>query len=46
MTCPCVAWATDRTGAARSTMPAMSNLRQNLATTGNAPNVFSVLAAP
>jgi hypothetical protein len=46
MTCPCVARAVSRTGAARSTIPAMSNRRQNPATTGNAPSVCSVLAAP
>jgi hypothetical protein len=46
MTCPWLARATARTGAARSMMPAMSSRRQNQAATGNAPNVCSVLAAP
>ena len=46
MICPWLARATSRTGAARSMMAAMSNRRQKPATTGNAPNVCSVLAAP
>src|SRR5664280_2365321 len=46
MTCPCVAWAMSRTGAARSTMPAMSSRRHTAATTGNAPSTCSVLAGP
>jgi hypothetical protein len=35
-----------RTGAARSTMPAMSSRRHTAATTGNAPRVCSELAGP
>ncbi len=46
MTCPCVARAIWRTGAARSMMPAMSSRRQNPATTGSAPRACSALAVP
>ena len=46
MTCPWLARATSRHGAARSMMPAMSSRRQNHATTGSAPSACSVLAAP
>src|SRR5665213_411283 len=46
ITWPWVARAMSRTGQARSTMPAMSNRRQNSATTGKAPSAFSTLGRP
>jgi hypothetical protein len=45
MTCPWDRIATSRTGQARSMIPARSKRQEKSAMTGNAPNVFSILAA-
>jgi hypothetical protein len=41
MTCPWLSEPTSRIGQARSTMPAMSNRRENSAITRSNPNCFS-----
>ena len=46
ITCPWVSLATLRTGQSRSIVPATSRRRQNSATTGNDPSVFSTLGGP
>src|SRR5574342_238011 len=48
MTCPCVTHEVDtsRIGHSASTRSAMRSRRQNSATTGNEPSIFSTLAGP